>query len=108
LFVAASLPYTGSPIGASVAYLLLQHKAELGVKHVPSITIFRDAGEGMVQPQLLFTIEDVADPDSDVEMPDAADSSNVRRSVEVRQYGKNVLRVHEFRMAGGKVEAGAA
>jgi hypothetical protein len=70
--------------------------------------VFRDAGESLVEPQLLFRVEDVPDPDSDVEMPDAEDSYKVRRSVDVRQDGKNVLRVHEFRIASGTVEIGAA
>jgi hypothetical protein len=89
--------------------MLLQHKAELGDKHVTSVTIFRDNDRtAATEVELLFTIGDVQDPDSDVEMPDAEDSSRVRRSVDVRQDGKNVLRVHDIRIASGTVEIGAA
>lgn len=52
----------GSPLGASMAYFLLQHKAELGIKTVTSATIFRDDDTDPNYPpdiQLLFRIEDV-------------------------------------------------
>jgi hypothetical protein len=84
--------------------LLLQHKAELGDKHVTSVTIFRDNDRtAATEVELLFTIGDVQDPDSDVEMPDAGSSVKVQRTVDVRHEheGKNMLRVHEFRMVGG-------
>jgi len=32
----------GSPIGATLAYLLLQHKVALGDRRITDITIFRD------------------------------------------------------------------
>lgn len=32
----------GSPIGATITYLLLQHKAELGIKRITEIIIFKD------------------------------------------------------------------
>ncbi|OAK93794.1 hypothetical protein IQ06DRAFT_204231, partial [Phaeosphaeriaceae sp. SRC1lsM3a] len=54
----------GSPLGAIVAYLLVQHKENLGRKHVTEITIFREddvIGEqqDMVEVNLLFWIKDV-------------------------------------------------
>lgn len=46
----------GAPLGAILSYFLLQHKAELGKKHITDITIFRDLN---YKPELLFHIKDV-------------------------------------------------
>ncbi|KAH6875069.1 hypothetical protein BKA58DRAFT_281314, partial [Alternaria rosae] len=59
------LALLGTPVGANKAFMLVQHKAELGLKHIPSITIFRDATnparpeDNRPEYQLLFRIEDV-------------------------------------------------
>lgn len=87
----------GSPIGATIAFMLVQHKAELGTKHITPITIFRDSHEGLregllPQVQPVFAIENVPVPDDD--MGDGH-SSRVRRRVDVSNGGKNVLRVLE-------------
>jgi hypothetical protein len=62
--------------------MLLQHKAELGVKHVTHVTIFRDDDSKepglLLEVQLLFWIEDVPVP------------------VAGKQDGDGV-RIHEFR-----------
>ena len=47
----------GSPIGATIALMLLQRKAELGVKRVSEITIFCSEQEAEVE--MVFTIVDV-------------------------------------------------
>ncbi|KAH7070648.1 hypothetical protein BKA63DRAFT_393228, partial [Paraphoma chrysanthemicola] len=46
----------GSPIGATIAFMLIQHKVELGRKHVTDITAFFAPGN---QVQLIFKITDV-------------------------------------------------
>jgi len=60
----------GLSIGATLAYLLLQHKAALGDKRITDITIFRDyKANSLFQAniQLLFRVEDVPE---DVLRPD--------------------------------------
>lgn len=34
----------GSPVGMTLAYMILQHKAELGVKHMTDVTVPRQRG----------------------------------------------------------------
>lgn len=52
--------FTGSPIGATVGFLLLQHEVTLGDKQVLDITIFRDVSEvEQASVMLLFAIEDI-------------------------------------------------
>jgi hypothetical protein len=54
-----------------LAFLLLQHKSELGVKEVRDVTIFREDIEKnpgvLVEVELLFTIVDVAEGEEDEE-----------------------------------------
>ena len=46
--------------------MLAQHKAELGIKHVTEIVIFRDNYQGLTPyVQLLFKIKDVPSPAPD-------------------------------------------
>jgi hypothetical protein len=72
-------------MGSTVTFLLLQYKAQLGIKHITHISLFRDDDptnyEKQVQVMLLFWIEDV--PATAV-------------VVEKRGEEKGV-RVHEFR-----------
>jgi hypothetical protein len=91
----------GSPIGATIAYFLMQHKAELGNKVVTKITLLREEGpDGDLlppDPNLFFRIEDapVQTP------PDPAPSPLARRSERVEKVsrdGKNLLRVHMFHL----------
>ncbi|KAF2829149.1 hypothetical protein CC86DRAFT_271076, partial [Ophiobolus disseminans] len=51
----------GTPIGATIAYILIQHKAQLGIKLIKSIAIFRDDAtkDQDAEVQLLFTVGDV-------------------------------------------------
>lgn len=92
----------GSPIGLTIAHILLQHKPELGIKHITEIVIFQqdevaqregandesdppddeedpedeemdDEDEEEVVVHLLFKIEDVPPPKEDEEMPDVKD-----------------------------------
>jgi hypothetical protein len=98
----------GSPIGSTLAFLLLQHKAELGDKHVSDITIFRDykvnpAFEADIQ--MLFRIVDVPDWEmlpEDTEIVDVAEVvMRERGEGEVGLgLGKNVVRVHEMTVDG--------
>jgi hypothetical protein len=83
----------GSPLGISLAHFLLQHKAELGIKYVTLATIFRDnLVDDSPQVYLAFKIEDVPEPDEDIEMQGS--------HVEARNNGRNVLRVHELAKRG--------
>ncbi|KAF3043373.1 hypothetical protein E8E12_001895 [Didymella heteroderae] len=90
----------GSPVGATIAHLLLQHKSTFGVKNFGGITIFRDNYPEKYLPEihLLFKIIDVPfdeQIDSDVEMPDA-DDVKAKRMEPVQEIfkdnGKSILR----------------
>ncbi|KAF2819010.1 hypothetical protein CC86DRAFT_307928, partial [Ophiobolus disseminans] len=62
----------GTPNGSSVAYMLIQHKSQLGHKTVSKITVFQQDN----QPMLLFHIVDVEAQNSDEAMQTkAADTS---------------------------------
>ncbi|KAJ8116723.1 hypothetical protein OPT61_g1914 [Boeremia exigua] len=58
----AALALLGSPIGSTLAHLLMQHKVALGIKHITSITVFRNnpppgqAHSEIPEVQLLFSI----------------------------------------------------
>jgi hypothetical protein len=96
-------------MGSTLAHLLLQHKKDLGVKHVTEVTIFRDKVKEQEhfdypQIQLLYKIEDVPEPEekmSDVE--GSGGDVQVRRVVR-RDEGHGMLRVHEFSLWGGEVK----
>ena len=101
-----------SPIGATLAYLLLQHKAALGDKRITKITIFRGYKANpsfQADIQLLFHVEDVPE---DVLRSDDMDTGVVvfnvyaditkgdvfkRRDsvVEAINLGRNVKRLHQ-------------
>ena len=54
----------GTPNGSGIAWLLIQHKRQLGWKMVDSVTLFwKDGHEGDLgsNPSLLFRIKDVED-----------------------------------------------
>jgi len=110
------LALLGTPVRANTAFMLVQHKAELGLKHIPSITIFRDKKnpkrpDDAPEYQLLFRIEDV--PQDEV-MPDDTEivdqemtgsASRMRRgqmkdSLVELDLGKNVGRLHRISMNG--------
>lgn len=72
----------GSPIGATIAHMLIGHKAELGIKHITKINVITNApkrvgfGESPVPDiHIFFEIEDVR-------------SAN--------EEGKDVIRVHRL------------
>jgi hypothetical protein len=91
----------GSPIGSTLAFLLLQHKAELGDKHVSGITIFRDykANPAFVADiRMLFRIVDVPDWEMLPEDTEMIDVGQVVKREEA--LGKNVVRVHEMTVDG--------
>jgi hypothetical protein len=62
----------GSPNGAAFAYFLMQHKAELGLKTITRVTVFRaetDDDLAFVDPNLVFHVGDVKE-DGGEEEPD--------------------------------------
>lgn len=87
----------GSPLGSTIAFILAQHKAELGTKYVSKMTIFKDNGpEDMSQAwtMLLFKIEDVPTqgPAGVIGHVDSA----VRIRDQAQHVGlENVIRVHK-------------
>ena len=83
-------------MGATLIYFLLQHKAELGIKHITSVTIFRDTYDDDFQARvmLLFGIEDVPTPMEGITVHDAQ-VSNIRCSVDVTHSGETIVRVHK-------------
>jgi hypothetical protein len=102
----------GCPIGTTIAFLLVQHKEEPGLKHVSSITVFRDfeTGPGFKpEIQLLFRIDDVAEDerfpeDTEILDEDTTRVATWRRRVERRDsmldldLERSVSRVHEMRV----------
>jgi hypothetical protein len=65
----------GSPVGATIAYFLSQHKGALGFKAVTELIVVRNEGEGpTLEPNLFFRIEDTPAPndDGDILIPDAS------------------------------------
>jgi hypothetical protein len=92
--------------------MLLQHKKELGLKHVTEVLVFRDELKMIAdQPavQIVFRIEDVPplEPEKlgklgkkpDEEMSDIGGPGGVQaRRVVRRDDGNGMLRVHEFRL----------
>jgi hypothetical protein len=82
-------------MGATIAYILIQHKAELGIKHVTEITIFRDDGPETVgvDVQMIFKIKDVPNP-GDVGMVDTDSALHVRDQATLDLHSRNIIRVH--------------
>jgi hypothetical protein len=105
----------GTPIGATLGHMLLQHKKELGLKHVTEVLVFRDELKMIADRpavQIVFRIEDVPPPEPekpgklgekpDEEMPDVEGSEGVQvRHIERRDDRNGMLRVHEFRLSSG-------
>jgi hypothetical protein len=104
----------GTPIGATLGHMLLQHKKELGLKHVTEMLVFRDelkkiADQSAVQ--IVFRIEDVPPPEPerpgkpgekpDEEMVDVQGPCGVQVRHLVRRDDKNSMRVNEFRLSSG-------
>ncbi|KAL1797202.1 hypothetical protein ACET3X_003808 [Alternaria dauci] len=103
-----ALALLGSPIGSTVAFFLIQHKEELGLKRVTSVTIFRDhntISHLTAEVQLLFRIDDVPKDDilpEDTEMlGEGTTEKRTRRSVRKDSMvdpnlGRSVSRMHEM------------
>jgi hypothetical protein len=79
------LPDPGSPIGATIGFLLMQHKKELGNKYVSGVRVLRNDGvEGDTHEEvdLVFHIEEVppekeiTDEPMDVDSPQGAAGTN--------------------------------
>jgi hypothetical protein len=65
----------GSPVGATIAYFLSQHKSALGFKAVAEVIVVRDEGGGPnLEPNLSFRIQDTPAPDDDgdISIPDTS------------------------------------
>lgn len=97
----------GSPLGSTLAFMLVMHKAELGIKRVRAVTIFRDNrnSQSNVKVNLLFEIENVPANEIDV----GVGMIGLARAdlVELKEEGvgtknqgprqESVLRTHDFR-----------
>ncbi|KAF2125733.1 hypothetical protein P153DRAFT_298865, partial [Dothidotthia symphoricarpi CBS 119687] len=81
--------FLGSPMGATIAFLLAQYKAELGIKHITEVTIFRDntPPDWMPDVNMLFKIEDV---------PEKTDTDDSHQALQTRGRRKNTIRVHRI------------
>jgi hypothetical protein len=97
----------------TLAYMILQHKAELGVKHMTDVTVFRDSAayvgheEAKAKVMMLWTIEDlerVEDPQGEKEDEEMMDARLGVRRVKTERVERGFTRVHEFRMRDGRVE----
>ena len=98
---------TGSPLGATLGFLLVQHEADLGNKRVTSATVFRDdhAVETKLDIQVLFNIEDFMPSEhKDIEIP----AATLDFDIQVRSESKNKVRVHQvtYERGGMQVRSG--
>jgi hypothetical protein len=101
------LALLGTPVGASKAFFLIQHKVELRIKNIPSITIFRDAQiDSALEYELLFRIEDVPQDEiapDDMEVVDEGMTGVATRQRRMKRsdslvgldLGRNVARLHK-------------
>ncbi|KAH9863563.1 hypothetical protein J1614_009495, partial [Plenodomus biglobosus] len=83
----------GSPIGATLAFMLVQHKAELGVKHVTNIVIFgtKLGSDSFVLVHMVFKVGNVENPhDVGVAFRSERDGSNAEKSMNSDKYIKGV------------------
>tara|TARA_R110002003_G_scaffold143_3_gene13232 strand:+ start:17696 stop:18220 length:525 start_codon:yes stop_codon:yes gene_type:complete len=95
----------GSPIGATLAFMLIQHKAELGRKHITSVTTFLAPTNKV---QLVFTIVDVPIPEGKPggsgdlrhRQDDGQVQSGQVQIVKINDGGKGFVREHVFSMTG--------
>ncbi|KAI8933928.1 hypothetical protein NX059_009621 [Plenodomus lindquistii] len=86
----AAAALIGSPLGATLAYMLIQHKAELGIKAVTEIVIFReDSDDEFPELQLLFKIAEVQHPNGEPDVGMARQDSVVDGGLQVR-YAKEM------------------
>jgi len=86
---------TGSPNGVGAAYLLLQHKRQLGKMFIHKVRIFK-SDSGWVAANLLFYVQDI--PPSDKRLKKRRSDHEVElRIVEKRKVGKSLVREHMFR-----------
>lgn len=85
----------GSPIGATLAFLLIQHKAELGIKMVSEIVIFRENNPANTLPDvnILFRIMDVPYP-IEGEAGETNGESSMAHAAEKRAEEGKLVRVH--------------
>ncbi|KAF1914819.1 hypothetical protein BDU57DRAFT_596691 [Ampelomyces quisqualis] len=98
----------GSPNGATFAYFLLQHKAQLGYKTISKVTIFRPDSDDdieFVDASLLFHVVDAPEPepDEDVERGGKVNEKRVDSydcAAEIFENGKRIRSVHRFGRTG--------
>jgi hypothetical protein len=100
----------GSPIGATIAHMLIGHKAELGVKWINKVSVFNydanpDGSKSTLREvNIFFHIEVV--PQLEIEDPEKdkgggsgggdADPQLQSRTIRVQNDDKNILREHNF------------
>ncbi|KAH7070647.1 hypothetical protein BKA63DRAFT_493656 [Paraphoma chrysanthemicola] len=101
---AAGEAILGSPIGATLAYFLIQHKAELGLRHVTSVTIFQDNWfyKGAQHIHLMYKVEEFQEPEPGLSV---ANTAVFARSVNARDNGSLMIREHVFQMDAEKLKA---
>ncbi|KAI4912818.1 hypothetical protein J4E90_006224 [Alternaria incomplexa] len=101
------LPELPSPIGATAAYFLATHKAELGIKRISKVTVVTNEKSPsrnrrlMFDMHIYFAVEDV--PPDDVTKPGGDDSAVKRETgridsklISVRDNGTNLVRLHSM------------
>ncbi|KAH7406736.1 hypothetical protein DE146DRAFT_753290 [Phaeosphaeria sp. MPI-PUGE-AT-0046c] len=90
----------GSQNGATFAYFLIQHKAELGYKTITKVTIIRpesDDDNDFVDASLVFHVGEAPEPPPDEEERKASEPKQANYAVEVVEEDvREILRVHEF------------
>lgn len=106
----------GSPNGATFAYFLIQHKAQLGAKTISKVTIIRpesDDNNDFVDASLVFHVVDAQAPPPDEETKGTENERDVEEKgreknhkeakyvvpvVERKDEHHVMVRVHEFRL----------
>ncbi|KAL6708410.1 hypothetical protein ACN47E_002673 [Coniothyrium glycines] len=99
----------GSPLGATIAHMLVAHKAELGIKHITKITIVTDTpkkarfGEKWIADMhIFFEIADMPADRIPKDEPDEKLSPRVvgglegSRTLRIHSRGRHILRVHKM------------
>jgi hypothetical protein len=94
----------GLPNGAAFAYFLLQHKAQLGPKTIPKVTVIRPENDDdidFVDAILVFHVAHAPNPPPDGGDVDTSGFAKEKRhdshTVDMVEEGKNdVIRVHTF------------
>lgn len=86
----------GSPIGATLAFMLIQHKAEMGIKMVMEIVIFREnnAANSVPDVNMLFRIGDVPYPVQGETGETDNGESSIAHAEKKRDKKEHYLRVH--------------